>query len=95
MQPAMLFLRSVFFYPSHWSYTALVDLFVTLLHGKKWNILILKQHFLKSTQGGEITVKGLTETAWQVSSVRLHVEKRRHDYRIKHPQGIQDLKQHE
>ena len=41
--------------------------------------------FLRSTQGGEITVYGLTETAWQVSSVGLHVEKHRHDYRLKHP----------
>ena len=50
---------------------------------------------MRSTQGGEITVYGLTETAWQVSSVGLHVEKPRHDYRLKHPQGRQDKKQHE
>ena len=43
-----------------------------------------------STQGGEITVYGLTETAWQISSVGLHVEKHRHDYRLKHPLGKQD-----
>ena len=51
--------------------------------------------FLRSTQGGEITVFGLTETAWQVSSVGLHVDKHRHAYRLKHPQGRQDKKQHE
>ena len=51
--------------------------------------------FLRSTQGGEIEVYGLTETAWQVSSVGLYVEKRRHDYRLKHPLGRQDQKQHE
>ena len=50
---------------------------------------------MRSTQGGEITDYGLTETAWQVSSVELHVEKHRHDYRLKHPQGRQDQKQHE
>ena len=48
--------------------------------------------FLRSIQEGEITVYGLTETAWQVSSVGLHVEKHRHDYRLKHPQGRQDQK---
>ena len=51
--------------------------------------------FLRSTQGGGITVYVLTETAWQVSSAGLHVEKHRHDYRLKHPQGRQDQKQHE
>ena len=35
-----------------------------------------------STQGGEIAVYGQIETAWQVSSVGLHVEKHRHDYRL-------------
>ena len=48
--------------------------------------------FFRSTQAGEITVYGLTEPAWQVSSVGLHVEKQRHDYRLKHPQGRQDQK---
>ena len=33
--------------------------------------------FFRFTQGGEIIVYGLTETAWQVSSVGLHVEKQR------------------
>ena len=51
--------------------------------------------FLSSTQGTEITVYGLTETAWQVSSVGLHVEKYRHDYQLKHPLGRQDQKEHE
>ena len=51
--------------------------------------------FLRSTQGGEITVYGMTETAWQVSSIGLHVVKHRHDYRLKHPQGRQNQKQHE
>ena len=57
-----------------------------------------KQNFFvcfKSTQGGEITVHGLTEIMWQVSSVGLHVEKHRHDYRLKYPLGRQDQKQHE
>ena len=49
--------------------------------------------FLRSTQGGGNTVYGLTEM--QDSSVGLHVEKNRHDYRLKHPQGRQDQKQHE
>ena len=52
-------------------------------------------YFLSSTQGGEITVYGLTETAWQVSSVGHHIEKHRHDYRLKHRQRRQDQKQHE
>ena len=55
----------------------------------------MKNFFLRSTQGGEITIYGLTETAMQVSSVGLHVEKNRHDYRLKHLQGRQDQKQHE
>ena len=38
---------------------------------------ILNSFFLRSTQGGEITVYGMTETAWQVSSVGLQVEKHR------------------
>ena len=32
--------------------------------------------FLRSTQGGENTIYGQTETAYQVSSVGLHVEKK-------------------
>ena len=44
---------------------------------------IMATIFLRSTQGGEITVYGLTEPAWHVG---LHVEKHRHDYRLKHPQ---------
>ena len=46
--------------------------------------------FFSSTQGGEITVYWLIETAWQISSVGLHVEKHRHDYGLKHPLGRQD-----
>ena len=51
--------------------------------------------FFRSTQEGEIAVYGLTETAWQVSSVRLHVKKHRHDNRLKHLLGSQDQNQHE
>ena len=51
--------------------------------------------FFSSTQGDEIAVNGLTETAWQVSSDGLHDEKHRLDYRLKHPQRRQDQKQHE
>ena len=55
---------------------------------------------MRSTQGGEITVYGLTETAWQVSDIskntdsisKLLIEKHRHDYRLKHPQRRQDKK---
>ena len=57
-------------------------------------IMIVKTTFFRSTQGGEITVYGLTESERQVSSVGLYVEKHRHDYRLKHPQGRQDQKQH-
>ena len=48
-------------------------------------LIIYYYFFLRSTQGGEITVYRLTETAWQVSSVGLYVEKHRHDYRLKYP----------
>ena len=51
--------------------------------------------FLRSTQGGEITIYGLTETAKQVSSVGLHVDKNKHGYRLKRTQGRQDQTQHE
>ena len=46
----------------------------------------------QSTQGGEIAVYELTDTAWQVSSLRLHAVIHRHDYRLKHPLGRQDQK---
>ena len=36
-------------------------------------------YIFRSTEGDEITVYGLTETAWQVSSVGLHVEIQRYD----------------
>ena len=46
-----------------------------------YKIIILR------TRGGEISVYGLPETAWHISSVELHVEKHRHVYRLKHPLG--------
>ena len=48
--------------------------------------------FFSSIEGGEIAVYGLTETAWHIPSVGLHVEKHRHDYRLKQPLGRQDQK---
>ena len=48
--------------------------------------------FFSSKQGREITVNGLTETVWQVSSVGLRVKKYRHDYRLKHHLGREDQK---
>ena len=61
----------------------------SLFHLEKLFILLLEQRrkisFFSLAQGGEITVYGLTETAWQVSSVGLHVEKYRHDYQLYTP----------
>ena len=62
----------------------------SLFHLEKLFILLLEQRrkisFFSLAQGGEITVYGLTETAWQVSSVGLHVQKYGHDYRLNTPE---------
>ena len=36
---------------------------------------------LSSTQVGEITVYGVTETSWHISRLGLYVEKHKHNYR--------------